>query len=309
MRKQLAIGLSMLALAAWGGASENLVLLNQGVNHNSIHLIETSQSQTFEPSSRADFSLSLPNRFNFKIASVSFITGGDSITFEAPDFIDDSIEKCKNFGFTLTSCPNGNPTGLCPYNSAFFRECCDVRYKYTKSECSYPNTVSGDSCGGKYMCYCDRSLYPEIKCASPMVAEGGDICIEDGVTYYAKCVCPAYYDKTCDEQNQQGVGEGCSQNGVTKYTSCQCKFGYNLTCSDMGPVTPSDYCLKDGVKYYNNCKTCENKCKLDSCPAGLVCDLEECSQKYCATGCAIGMVDLDNYWCEGALRCWMPAMN
>ena len=134
-------------------------------------------------------------------------------------------------------------------------------------------------------------------------------CVEEGVPYYSKCICPAYYDKTCEGENLQGVGEGCTQNGVTKYTSCQCKSGYNMTCSDMGPVTPTDYCLKDGVKYYNNCKTCENKCKLDSCPSGLVCNLEECSQKYCATGCAIGTVDLDNYWCDGALRCWMPAMN
>ena len=304
MRKQLAIGISVFALTAWGGVSENSVLLNQGVNHNAIHLIETSQSQTYEPSSRASLDVDLPNRFNFKTASVSFITGSDNLTFEVPEFIDDSPDKCKQLGYTKTSCTSGNPTTFCPYNNSYFKDCCDAQYKYSKEECTYPKTVSGDSCGGKYMCYCDRSLYPETKCASPMVAEGGDSCVEDGVTYYAKCVCPSSYSQTCDGLNQEGSGAGCTQNGVTKYTSCQCKSGYNMTCSDMGPVTPSDYCLKDGVKYYNNCKTCENKCTLSSCPDGNVCEYEDCSQKYCVTGCAVGYKDLDNYWCDGALRCW-----
>ena len=61
----------------------------------------------------------------------------------------------------------------------------------------------------------------------------------------------------------------------------------------------------NGIKYYNNCKTCENKCKLDSCPVGNICEYEDCSQKYCTIGCATGYKDLDNYWCNGALRCWV----
>ena len=305
MRKQLAIGISVFALTAWGGVSENSVsTIEQGVTHQYTHLIETSQSQTYEPLSWASLDVDLPNRFNFKTASVSFITGSDNLTFEVPEFTDDSPDKCKQLGYTQTSCTTGNPTTFCPYNNSYFKDCCDAQYKYSKEECTYPKTVSGDSCGGKYMCYCDRSLYPETKCASPMVAEVGDSCVEDGVTYYAKCVCPSSYSQTCDGLNQEGSGEGCTQNGVTKYTSCQCKSGYNMTCSDMGPVTPSDYCLKDGVKYYNNCKTCENKCTLDKCPAGNICEYEDCSQKYCVTGCAVGYKDLDNYWCDGALRCW-----
>ena len=238
-------------------------------------------------------------------ASVSFITSNEELDFGSMDFEDPTIEQCQNDGYSQVSCPEGQIAGgLCPYNSAYFDKCCDAKYKYSKEECTYPKTVSGDSCGGRYMCYCDRSLYPETKCASPMVAESGDSCVEDGVTYYAKCVCPSSYSQTCDGLNQQGSGAGCTQNGVTKYTSCQCKSGYNMTCSDLGPVTPSDYCLKDGVKYYNNCKTCENKCTLDKCPAGNICEYEDCSQKYCVTGCAVGYKDLDNYWCNGAMRCW-----
>ena len=293
MRKQLAIGASVLALAAFGGVSENSVLLNQGVTHQYTHLIETSQSQNFEPLSRASLDVGLPNRLNFKTASVSFITGSDGLTFDFPEFIDDSPDKCKQLGYTKTSCTSGNPTTFCPYNNTYFKECCDAKYKYSKEECTYPKTVSGDSCGGKYMCYCDRSLYPVEKCQSPQVTDGTS-CIEDGKIYYGGCVCPSQYSQTCDGLNQQGSGEGCTQNGVTKYTNCQCKSGYNMTCSDLGPVTPSDYCLLNGVKYYNNCKTCENKCKLSSCPAGNICEYEDCSQKYCDIGCAIDYVN----WCK-----------
>ena len=307
MRKQLVIGLSILALTGLGGVRKNSVHEHsQSAASKYIHFIRTCQNQTFESLSEASLAIGLPNRANYQIASVSFITGGEELSF--PEFPDTSPEQCKNFGFTLTSCSSGNPVGICPYNTAYFKECCDARYKYNKNECTYPNTVSGDSCGGKYMCYCDRSLYPETQCVSPQIPED-DTCIEEGVPYYSKCICPSNYNQKCDGQNLQGVGEGCTQDGVTKYTYCECKAGYNMTCSDIGPVTPTDYCLKDGIKYYNNCKVCEYKCTLDSCPAGLVCNLEECSQKYCAIGCAIGTVDLDNYWCDGALRCWMPTIN
>ena len=294
MRKQLAIGISVLALTALGGVSENNVSITwQGANPQYTHLVHTSLNQTFEPMSRAGFGLSLPNRKSFKTSSVQFITGGSNIDFGNMDFGDPTIDQCKKEGYSLTSCDVGLLPGLkCPYNSAYFDKCCDARYKYDKSACSYPNTVSGDSCGGKYMCYCDRSLYPVTGCSAPQVPEGTG-CVEDGKTYYSKCVCPSNYNQKCDGQNQQGVGTGCTQNGVTYYTSCQCKSGYSMTCSDLGPVTPSDYCLMNGIKYYNNCKTCENKCSLDSCPTGNICEYEDCSQKYCDIGCATNYT----YWC------------
>ena len=292
MRKQLAIGISMLTLTAWGGVSENLILINQGVNHNTIHLIETSQSQIFEPWSWASLDVDLPNRSNFKTASVEFIVGGGGLSFEVPEFGDPSTEQCSQLGYTKTLCASGNPANFCPYNNAYFKECCDVQYKYDKADCSYPRTVSSDSCGGKYMCYCDKSIYPNASCTSPQVLSG-DSCVEDGKTYYSQCSCPSNYNQTCTGQNQQGSGTGCTQDGVTYYTACQCKSGYNMTCSELGPTNPSDYCLINGIKYYNDCKTCENKCSLDSCPTGVSCTYEDCSQKYCDIGC------LDEYiaWC------------
>ncbi len=294
MRKQLAIGVSLLALTALGGASENSVSIYPQREHSQYtHFVNTNLNQSFEPMSGASLEVGLPNRLSFQTASVQFITGGQGLEFGNMDFVDPTIDQCKRYGYSLTSCSAGQLQGLkCPYNSAYFDRCCDSRYKYDKSACNYPNTVSGDSCGGKYMCYCDRALYPYENCPSPQVTSGGS-CTEEGKTYYEQCTCPSNYNQKCDGLNQQGSGTGCTYNGTTKYTSCQCKSGYNMTCSELGPVTPSDYCLLNGIKYYNNCKTCEFKCTLDSCPEGVLCEYEDCSQKYCDIGCATNYI----YWC------------
>ncbi len=173
-----------------------------------------------------------------------------------------------------------------------FKTCCSTEYKYT--ECPSPQTSVG-SCGGKYKCECDKSLFPKkaSDCVSPMTPALGtgslDRCVENGVTYVSECVCPSNYTETCSGNNLQGKGVGCSKNGVTKYTGCECKPGYTLTCSENGslPLNPNDYCLSpvNNVKLYKNCKPCPNECKLDSCPKGTICQKEECSKKYCAIGC------------------------
>ena len=268
-------------------------------NNPDATLIEKNQNRfEFGPQT---LSLELPDAGsvsvkNFpKLASVHFLTESNSLQFNVPAFEDTSVQNCKDLGYTKTSCSSGNPSVFCPYNNAYFKECCDASYKYTADSCTYPNTISKTSCGGKYQCTCDTTLYPVTSCPSPQTpATGnGSSCTANGVTRYSECVCPSNYTETCTGQNQQGRGTGCTYNGTTKYTACECKPGYNQTCTELGPVTPNDYCLMNSIRYYNNCKTCENKCKLDSCPAGVSCTLEDCSGKYCDVGCATGYVN----WC------------
>ena len=268
-------------------------------NNPDATLIEKNQNRfEFGPQT---LSLELPDAGsvsvkNFpKLASVHFLTESNSLQFNVPAFEDTSVQNCKDLGYTKTSCSSGNPSVFCPYNNAYFKECCDAAYKYTADSCTYPNTISKTSCGGKYQCTCDTTLYPVTSCTSPQTpATGnGSSCTANGVTRYSECVCPSNYTETCTGQNQQGRGTGCTYKGTTKYTACECKPGYNQTCTELGPVTPNDYCLMNGIRYYNNCKSCENKCKLDSCPAGVSCTLEDCSGKYCDVGCATGYVN----WC------------
>ena len=269
-------------------------------NNPDATLIEKNQNRfEFGPQT---LSLELPDAGsvsvkNFpKLASVHFLTESNGLQFNLPDFKDTSVTDCKNLGYKLNTCSSGQKaSGFCPYNSAYFKECCASSYKYTIENCTYPNTLSKTSCGGKYQCTCDTTLYPVTSCKSPQVPAGGNgsSCTAEGVTRYSECVCPSNYIEICSGQNQQGRGTGCTYNGTTKYTACECKSGYNQTCTELGPVTPSDYCLMNGIKYYNNCKTCENKCKLDSCPTGVSCTQEACSGKYCDVGCATGYVN----WC------------
>ena len=262
-------------------------------NNPDATLIEKNQNRfEFGPQT---LSLELPDAGsvsvkNFpKLANVTFITGDKQLDFGNIEFADPYDQLCKD----KTSCETGYwKSDFCPYKNEYFKQCCADKYKYTADSCSYPNELSSDGCGGKYRCICNRTLYPVESCASPQVVSG-DACTEDGKKYYSECVCPSNYTETCTGQNQQGRGTGCTYNGTTKYTACECKPGYNQTCTELGPVTPSDYCQMNGIKYYNNCKTCENKCKLDSCPAGVSCTLEDCSGKYCDVGCATGYVN----WC------------
>ena len=308
MRKAVAIGLSGLVIYSYSGVGHSsLKPLASAVSHQYTHLIDNNQSLPLNRLSQsvliAERTVSL-SKFT-QIASVTFITGGSRLDSGNVEFEDASVQACQKRGYNLTACDGGYwQYDFCPYNNEYFRQCCADKYKYTSDSCSYPNELSSDGCGGKYRCICNRTLYPVESCASPQVVSG-DACTEDGKKYYSECVCPSNYTETCTGQNQQGRGTGCTYNGTTKYTACECKPGYNQTCTELGPVTPSDYCQMNGVKYYNNCKTCENKCKLDSCPVGNICEYEDCSQKYCTIGCATGYKDLDNYWCNGTLRCWV----
>ena len=296
MRKAVAIGLSGLVIYSYSGVGHSsLKPLASAVSHQYTHLIETNQSQTFESLSQsallAERTVSL-SKFT-QIASVTFITGGSRLDFGNVEFEDASVQACQKRGYNLTACDGGYwQYDFCPYNNEYFRQCCADKYKYTSDSCSYPNELSSDGCGGKYRCICNRTLYPVESCASPQVVSD-DSCIEGNKKYYSECLCPSNYNQICDGKNQEGNGEGCTYQGTTQYTGCRCKNGYNMTCGDLGPVTPSDYCLMNGIRYYNNCKSCENKCKLDSCPAGVSCTLEDCSGKYCDVGCATGYVN----WC------------
>ena len=306
MRKQLAIGLSVLMLTGIGGISEFNILSDASDVAQITHLEKTSLNKPFEATSWAGFSLDLPNRTQYQTSAVQFIIEKKKLNFGNLEFTDPTINQCKNLGYTKTSCPSRYwIADKCPYNSNYFKTCCLYSYKYLKSECTSPRTISSTSCGGKYQCSCSTRTYPytSSNCASPKVLSGSS-CSLDGVTRYSQCKCPSIYSQTCTGRNQQGSGNSCNENGVLKYTACQCKDGYNMTCSDLGPVTPNDYCLLNGVRYYNNCKTCANECTLSSCPTGVSCTYEACSQKYCAVGCAVGYKDLDNYWCNGAMRCW-----
>lgn len=230
--------------------------------------------QAFE--SESALALTLPSANSFKIAAVNFITGNNQLDFGNVEFEDLTIQRCISGGYSQTSClPSFIQTDLCPHNNSYFKTCCDPRYKYTPDECPYPSSLSTESCGGKFMCFCDRELFPVASCPEPKIATGNS-CAEANGIFYQSCACPTIYDKTCSEPNQEGEGMPCDN----KYFSCRCRDGYSLTCKENGPLIPTDFCLKEGVKYYNSCNSCSSDYRYDTsnCEGYLIGD--SCGGKY-----------------------------
>ena len=246
----------------------------------------------------------------FKLAKVHFVVDtADKIGFDdiEQSFDHNNAQRCKDLGFAQTAACAANQfkARLCPYDDAYYDRCCDNDYKYTKGECSYPNTISSTSCGGKYKCYCDTALYPYTSANCPAPKELSDKCVDAFGAHYAECKCPSYY-KPCDaSKNLVGVGEACPGVGETVYAACDCKSGYKYVCEEFGPTNPNDFC-QNGIKYYKSCKTCGDYGYLTSCPVGIECSFEQCSGKYFPTGkCASGYTDISDASCSW-YKYWMP---
>ncbi len=235
-----------------------------------------------------------------KLAKVHFIVDdGNTLGFNniEQNFDLDNVNRCKSLGFNKNGGCGANErvAHYCPYDSSYYDQCCDLNFGYSKAECSYPNTVSSTSCGGKFKCYCDRSLYPytATSCPSPKL-HNEDKCSEvtysNGVAttnlYYSDCICPATWI-TCDSSiHQKGSGTACEYKDVTTYASCECEAGYTETCDEFGPKSPMDYCFLKGTKYYKTCKTEQEVCESIGYThsADNPCDEDSVIESYCPRG-------------------------
>ena len=265
------------------------------ITGDSAHFAELSEKTTLQLKNPS-FSLQKLQ----KLAKVHFIIDtSDKIGFDNIDqnFDHDNVNRCKNLGFKKTGSCGANEyiSRRCPYDDSYFDTCCDKNFAYAKAECSYPNTISGNSCGGKFKCYCDRSLYPytATSCPSPKLHNEdrcSDVTYVAGApttnVYYSDCVCPANWI-TCDTSiHQKGNGTACTYGGETTYASCSCESGYTQTCDEFGPKSPMDYCFLKGNKYYKNCKSEQEVCEGlgYSHSSSNPCDNDSIIDGYCPKG-------------------------
>ena len=229
-------------------------------------LTEMNQNLAFRPKLlNSDIDKRPASSHSFKLAKVHFVVDkSDTIGFDDinQSFDHNDAQRCKDLGFSLTAACAATQfkSRLCPYDNAYYDRCCDNDFKYAKAECSYPNTISSTSCGGKYKCYCDTSLYPYTTSNCPAPKELSDKCVDSSGSHYAECKCPITYQICSSTQNLIGVGNACIRGGESLYASCQCKSGYNMTCLDYGAQNPSDFCFLNGNKYYKNCKSAADWC-------------------------------------------------
>ena len=177
----------------------------------------------------------------------------------------------------------------CPFSSNY-GTCCSRENKFVS--CVYPLQKSGNACGGKYKCVCDKATYKytaEI-CAATNARIGGAACSEEVLTsgsntlttntYYSECRCdrglyPYYtgtdnksgYGMRCDPNSkEEDRGQKCTEyrsDGSSEvfYASCPCNTETypvtSLSCLPYEADDNSGRCFSGGTWYYENCTSCD----------------------------------------------------
>ena len=236
---------------------------------------EDFNSVTLTRSLRSDLSplIGRGGKNKIKLASVCFVTDTNDCTgnnfFNADDddtghgtpgglgdgddYDLDNEERCRQEGYTQTSClPGETPANPCPYDNSIFAECtCPAGY----TTCEAPYYGVGEACGNKYAsCECNPCTGYDYTSVPDGYVQEGESCLG------------------CDGQEHYKI----------KPNPCD---GF-LDCGSMGGDTGANSCLSGTTTLYDNCKPCPNLGTLSSCPAGYSCTFEECSGLSYKSGCS-----------------------
>ena len=184
--------------------------------------------------------------------------GGDD------DYDLDNEDRCRQEGYTQTSCPEGQEgSNFCPYDNDYFEKCvnsCPSNYV----TCEKPYYGVGEACGGKYAsCECTP--------------------------------CGSGYDNTTIPEGYVQDGESClgcdgQEHYKVKPNPCD---GF-MDCGSMGGEAGAKTCLSGTTTMYDNCKACPNLGEYTTCPSCTICQYEECSGLWYATGCTTNCTNYCN---------------
>lgn len=219
----------------------------------------------------------------------------------------DKKRACSDYGF-LSSCSGGMiGIEIKPISSlTCYKSCgCPADFKYDSGNCKVPYYTGGTSCGGKFN-QCNLNYEEACKGYAKTCASGWQLATDGRCGYnndFGTCcnLCNGYnYSTVPDGYLETARCDSCSgakyqikENPCDGYTTCK-----------YGAAAGAKSCKSGNTIKFNNCKSCANACTLTACPAGAVCSYEDCSNRYCTTGCKSGYVDMDTYWCGGLLKCW-----
>ena len=187
---------------------------------------------------------------------------------DGDDYDLDNEDRCRQEGYTQTSCSEGyEPYNYCPYDRTYFEKCvpsCPNDYV----TCEKPYYGVGEACDGKYAsCECTP--------------------------------CGLGYDNTTIPEGYVQDGEACLDcDGKTKYKIKPNPCDGYMDCGSMGPEAGAKTCLSGTTTMYDNCKACPNLGEYTTCPSCTICQYEECSGLWYATGCATNCTDYCDF-CGG----------
>lgn len=219
--------------------------------------------------------------------------------------------------------------------------CTDTVQRGTQCLCKtdvYPYAINGSSCRfpdtAQGVCNDKPSGTAHYKACYPNTCWKYSNLVDAG-SASCKWGCPSYVDANC----QKCSASSCYTDDCHLYNhplASSCKYGCKTPSSTLC-TTKCAECWPDNCrnrsdnkteygcqKYWADCatkcetgKTCSKRdCAAEgyiqtSCPANANCG-EPCSdpctpnaQKYYKYGtCNIGFIDLETYWCNGAVKCW-----
>ena len=184
------------------------------------------------------------------------------------DYDLDDGKRCIEEGYLLTSCSEGyEPYNYCPYDRTYFEKCvpsCPNDYV----TCEEPYHGVGEACDGKYAsCECTP--------------------------------CGSGYDNTTIPDGYVQDSEACLDcDGKTKYKIKPNPCDGYMDCGSMGGEAGAKTCLSGTTTMYDNCKACPNLGEYTTCPSCTICQYEECSGLWYATGCATNCTDYCDF-CGG----------
>ncbi len=205
----------------------------------------------------------------------------------------DTDKQCQNEGYTITSCPAGSAaTGVCPYDNGYYSGC--KSYEELCKQDNYYKTCSGNMVlDPDQSCDYDSSYKKCIPSEEACEDEGYHSSCEDGKildpgqvcsynSSYQKCECNPCdgFEYSYEEATAQGYevdGEACNSCGVMKYKR-KVKECLGFSVCDCGGEIGTTECWSGQQQMFLNCKAC----------------VEECDS---------GEIDLNNYWCNGDLKC------
>lgn len=168
-----------------------------------------------------------------------------------------------------------------------------------------PCTINGVTKTKPANCNCNTTNFPHNagNCASPKVL-GGNSCTNGlGVENRQTCTCPAEYTtcSTSPDTSRSGY-KSCTDASGTKHNYCKCPSTYKVCSANQttGGATCSD---SEGTKYSAcACNSTFKLCSVGSIGSGAPCS-DTAGTKYTLCKCPAGKLDLDTYYCNGALRC------
>ena len=218
-------------------------------------------------------------------------------------------EKCKSEGyesFQNRVCHQYSIVEFCPYNSDYIKcnnkAWCTIN-DYIITECEPPTELFNKCPNGEEMykecqldleeaCMAEDPTYVST-CDAGWVIDPNDHCSLSDEFGHCCNTCPGFISK--EELGDKTAVASCESCDGTKYIAASGDFnaceGF-WDCQD-GCEIGSETCVSFGVTKCKVCKRCEARCDLEECPAGSICEYENCTQRYCVTGCAVDMT----YFC------------